>query len=443
MIPALLEAGVQVVLVDNIHFDRCVQDYPFSTGENLFPPNPADQRMPNTTVTHWVGLQGVWDPSKVSVPYGYQPHYVQYTDPVTGLVSSIIAFPGARYEGVEDARGGFGALDYAYVMGQLAFANTDEAHPVFVMLAHDGDNYGGGTDSYYQGNWQSMISWLQSDSSFECSTVADYMQQYPPSVDDIIHVEDGSWSGANNGDPLFLKWNPDWFSPVYEPERNSFLVMIAGMNRVLTANTIAPYGSLENVLQGTGTATEKALHFMLVSQASDYEYWPTVQQWNSDPTIGVNTACIFADQVITGNSQAETTPPTIFLPQREFWNPGAVNWNPGKPDPAVFGISTAVYDVSGVAMVTLYTLFSYGVTAPTPAMLLYSAPGRWVTTILQPTAAVPSQTDPLPNYIANLYTTNVTCGICGGLISYYVMATDSINNVQRSPIQHVYVPSQK
>lgn len=440
MIPALLAAGVKAVLVDNIHFDRCVQNYPFSTGENLFPPNPADQRMPNSTVKNWVGLNGVWDPSKVSVPYGYQPHYVQYTNPITGEVSKIIAVPGARYEGVEDARGGFGALDYQNVMGQLAFANTDPNHPVLVMMAHDGDNYGGGTNSYYQNNWQNMVSWLQGNQAFQCTTVADYLQQYPPAADDVIHVEDGSWSGANNGDPLFLKWNPNFFSPVYEPERNSFQVMVAGMNRVLTAQTIAPYSSLENILAGTGTATEKALHFMLVSQASDYEYWPTILQWNSDATIGVNAACVYADQVIATGQ--DTTPPTVFLPQREFWNPGAVNWNPSKPDPAIFAISTAVYDVSGLVSVTLSTFFSPGLMAPTPAMMVYSFTSAWNNTVLQPSPRFPSQTVPLPTYIADLYTTNVTCGACGGLISYYVTAIDTKKNTQQSPLQYVYVPRQ-
>jgi len=45
-------------------------------------------------------------------------YWVQYTDPATGVVSRVIAVPGARYEGVEDGRGGFGAFQYQAVMSQ-------------------------------------------------------------------------------------------------------------------------------------------------------------------------------------------------------------------------------------------------------------------------------------------------------------------------------------
>ena len=31
----------------------------------------------------------------------------------------------------------------------------------------------------------------------------DYLGMYPPDPNDVIHVEDGSWSGADNGDPEF------------------------------------------------------------------------------------------------------------------------------------------------------------------------------------------------------------------------------------------------
>jgi len=71
--------------------------------------------------------------------------------------------PGARYEGVEDGRGGFGAFLYQQVMSQYAFANTDPARPMLVLLAHDGDNYGGGTDSYYHGNFDNFVNWIKSD----------------------------------------------------------------------------------------------------------------------------------------------------------------------------------------------------------------------------------------------------------------------------------------
>jgi hypothetical protein len=147
----------------------------------------------------------VWAPSKVSAPFGYRPYWVQHTDPATGEVSRIIAVPGARYEGVEDGRGGFGALDYQQVMSQYASANTNSSRPMLVVLAHDGDNCmwafilpslcpfclashiplllsfnrktdGGGTDSYYHSNFNNFVSWAQGvKGQFECTTIEDYL----------------------------------------------------------------------------------------------------------------------------------------------------------------------------------------------------------------------------------------------------------------------------
>ena len=83
MIPALREAGIEWVMVDNIHFDRARSDYPYTAASNLVPPNPAEQR--NTTGdVNWVQLNNIWAPSQVSAPWGYQPHRVEYVDPATG-----------------------------------------------------------------------------------------------------------------------------------------------------------------------------------------------------------------------------------------------------------------------------------------------------------------------------------------------------------------------
>jgi hypothetical protein len=224
-------------------------------------------------------------------------------------------------------------------MSQYAFANTNASRPMVVLMAHDGDNYGGGTEEYYHENWDNFINfvqvnkdWIQGEKrgrdnrrreqeetgrkkgmitffsscsqtkgvNFECTTVEDYLARFPVPENDIIHVEDGSWSGENGrplllfflpyssstfithftffllmsiiiGDPLFMKWNPDFFNPQYDPERTSWAVLTAGVNRILTANSITPWGSLSNILSGQGSVIETAWHYFLCGQASDYE----------------------------------------------------------------------------------------------------------------------------------------------------------------------------
>jgi hypothetical protein len=71
-----------------------------------------------------VQLSNLWAPSRVSVPFGYQPHYAQHVDPETGAISRIVAVPAARYEGNEDGRGGYGAFLYDRVMDAYLPDNT-------------------------------------------------------------------------------------------------------------------------------------------------------------------------------------------------------------------------------------------------------------------------------------------------------------------------------
>jgi len=437
IIPALLEAGIEWVLVDNIHFDRAHIEYPWNSGSNLYPPNPADQR--NNQTTYWIQLNDIWAPGKVSAPFGYRPYWAEYVDPENGKSSRLQIIPGARYEGVEDGRGGFGAFLYQQVMSQYEFANTDSKRPMIVLLAHDGDNYGGGSDGYYHGNFDSFVSWAQSvESNFECTTVDDYLNRFPVPKEEIIHVEDGSWSGANNGDPQFSKWNANFFSPLYDPDRNSWAVITAASNILLTAQSIAPYSSLSNILSGTGSLTEQALHYFLCGQASDYWYWPTDEIWNSDPTLASNYAIPLAQKVIA--SGKDNVGPTIFLPQRQFWNPGSINWNSKKPDPSDFGIWTVAYDLSDINSCLLNIRVTPNQKTPSSDNFLYNG-GNW--TII-PMLKVPlvgnlaPQTNPLPLVIADMYQADVV-GITYSLIDYYVSAVDSKGNKNKSPIQHVWV----
>ncbi|NUN70655.1 MAG: T9SS type A sorting domain-containing protein [Bacteroidetes bacterium] len=428
MVPALADEGIEWALVDNVHFDRAAKNYPFNTGGNLYEPNKADQVNPDPA--DWVQLNGLWAPTKNSAAWGRRPHYVQYVDPVTGTSKKIIAVPADRYMGNEDGRGGFGALNYENVMSQLESYNTDPAHPILIVLHHDGDNYGGGTDSYYGSNFQNFVNWVKANPTrFVCTTIQDYLQQYPPAADDIIHIEDGSWSGADNGDPEFKKWNGDPYNG-YSPDRNSWGIITAAKNIVFTAHQIAP----------NDANTLNAWKYLLNAEASDYWYWDGSQNgiWDSHPARGANQAVQYAQQVLGTGS--DLTPPTIYLPQREPYNPGATEWNIAQPSD--FTVWTYVYDVKGLKSVTLrYRLDADGTNSLSTIHNETYAGGSDVsswTDIAMTGVARPSQTDPAPLVKAKEFTAEIK-GINDKLLDYYVEAEDSSGNIARSPIQHVWV----
>jgi len=82
MIPALLDEGIEWVMVDNIHFERACENYPFNTGGNIYEPNKSDVMNPNPG--DWIQLNGLWAPTPVSAQWSRQPHYASYIDPSTG-----------------------------------------------------------------------------------------------------------------------------------------------------------------------------------------------------------------------------------------------------------------------------------------------------------------------------------------------------------------------
>ncbi|MBW7872713.1 MAG: T9SS type A sorting domain-containing protein [Ignavibacteriales bacterium] len=429
MIPALVDEGLNWVLIDNVHFDRAAKGYPFNTGGNIYEPNKAD--VLNSDPNDWIQLQNIWAPTKISAAWGHRPHFVEYVDPNTGQKYRMIAVPASRYLGNEDGRGGFGALSYEAVMSQFEPYNTDPRHPILIVLHHDGDNYGGGTDSYYGSNFQNFVNWLAANPSrFVCTTIEDYLQMFPPDANSVIHVEPGSWSGADNGDPEFKKWLGDPGGDGYSPDINSWGVLTAAQNFVHTAEQVDP----------NSQNTQSAWKYLLVSESSDYWYWDGSLGgiWDSNPTRGANQAVSFASQVIA--NATDNTPPTIFIPQREPYNPGGTEWN--QQMPSDFKVWTYAYDVSGLSSVKLYyrkDLDGVNSTASTDNEIYAGGPevGEWVSVEMTGTSKI-SMTNPAPTVKAKEYSATVA-GFSNKLIDYYVEATDSRGNVARTPIQHVWV----
>ncbi len=429
-IPALVDEGLEWVLVDNIHFERASANCPVGDATNLYRPNPADVRNPDPN--DWQGLNGVWCPSKISGAWAHKPHYVSYTDPSTGVSKKIIAVPTSRYLGNEDGRGGFGALNYESVLSQLAAANTDPAHPILVVLHHDGDNFGGGTDSYYGSNFQNFVDWLKGNSNFECTTVQDYLDMFPVANNDVIHIEDGSWSGADNGDPQFKKWNgdPGTYSGAigtYSPDRNSWGVMTAAKNIMETAEKINP----------TAQGTKDGWKYYLNGQTSCYWYWDGTEIWDSNParaaTLAVNAA------LATAKSGTDATAPSMYIPQRIPYNPGGIEWTSVGYMPTDFKVWSYVYDMSGLASVTLKyrTSTSTKVSADNLTYAGGATVSSWTSIVMTPTS-IASITNPVPTYKADEYSGMIT-GLKNKLVDYYIEATDAKGNVQKSDIFSVWV----
>ncbi len=427
IIPALVDEGLKWVLVDNIHFDRACEGYPYSTSGNLIEPNKADVQNPNPN--DWVQLNGLWAPTRNSARWGRQPHYVEYVNPSTGEKKRIIAVPADRYLGNEDGRGGFGALNYEAVLSQLESFNTDPQHPILVVLHHDGDNYGGGSESYYNNNFQNFVNWLLANPNrFVCTTIEDYLEMFPPDTNDVIYVEDGSWSGADNGDPEFKKWLGDPDANNYSPDRNSWAVLTAAKNFVETALSINP----------DDIRSKLALDYLLVAQSSDYWYWDGSLNgiWDSHPTRSANQAITMAQQV----AGVDNVSPTIFSPQREPYNPGGTEF--GIPQQNDFKVWTYVFDKSGLKSVKLKYRYDYdGVNSKSSIDNETYAGGPevsdWVEVEMN-SVFIPSQTNPQPLYKAREYFAEIT-GFNNKLIDYYVEAIDSFDNIGRSEIKHFWV----
>ena len=431
MIPALVKEGLQWVMVDNVHFDRATDGYPWVKGVSIVEPNKAD--ILNTNPSDWAHIDGLYCPGHISAGWGHRPHWIKYVDPTDGREYRMVAVPTSLVYGNEDGRGGFGALQYEKCISQLEPYNNDPQHPILVVLHHDGDNHGGGSASYYGSNFQNFVNWLKANPSrFECTTVQDYLDQFPPADDDVIHVESGSWWGAG-AEPEFNKWNGDkgtypGASEPYSPDHNSWGIITAASNHVKTAAAIAP----------DNADVKAAWDDLMCGETSCYWYWDGTEQWDSKPATAANLAVNRVASLVAGGE--DKTGPSIYHPQREPYNPGATEWDVVKPSD--FTVWSYVYDLSGLRSVKLkYRLDKDGVNPLSSNQNETYAGGdevgEWQEVNMTP-KSIPSITNPLPRYKAEEYSGEIK-GVKKALVDYYIEATDNKGNVSRSMILHVYV----
>ncbi len=414
MIPSLKQAGVKAVIYDSIHHFRACQGYPYAgASEGMLPPNPADQV--NPSVNDWLQLHGIWGPSKIS-PQLLKPCLLYYVDH-TGERHEIIGVPAERYLGNEDARGGYGALQYEKVMGQIydrinETHSYDPAHPPFFLLHSDGDNYGGGADSYYTCNTGRLVEMCQHDPRFQLVTIKDYLQQFPVDPKNAVHLEPGSWAGADNGDPQFTKWF-SWAEKDYSPDLNSWAVLTALQNLVY---------SLEDTNHDKDLVS-RLKRLLYTAETSCYWYWTGQDVWDAQVTNATNKSVAMAQSAMANLANKDMTGPTIFVPWIRPANPGGKDWGQGGLRDAAREATcrTLVYDVAGLKKVIFHYQQADGSTKKQLEM--------------ENRGAYPSRTN--PSIIATQYQVIIPPG--SGNLRYYVEAIDTRGNVSYSPVGRIFI----
>ena len=455
MIPALVDEGLEWVLVDNGHFDRACQNYPWVDATSIRP-NPSDQINPDpaTLGSQWVQLNNVWAPSKVSAPWGYQPHKVKYVNPATGVEQKMTAVPAGRYEGNENGRGGYGAFKPENVWGTHVNngVNNNAQRPMLIVCHSDGDNYGMLNADAYNGQHGNFLSMVQSDARFDHSSVQDYLDMYPTPDNDLIHVEPGSWIGIDGGTPYFDKWvenNPGFRGdPNEHPDMWSWSMIVAAQNRVIHADRLESGYTMNDVQWGIGSDTAKAWHFYLQAETSCHWYWDydRANPWDGNTTRGCNMAVAEADKVIARHPGNDPMGPSIFPPQRTIWNPGGKHWNETTNQPTTFQVWSFIHDASGVAEARVFVRQDNDGANPISEndneVFAHNASkvGPWsqiaMSSSWYPAGKGPMVPDPAAR--AMKYQATVS-GYNNALLDYYIEAVDTAGNTNRSEIKHVWV----
>ncbi len=464
MIPILNKMGIAWTPVSNEHLARSCADFPLvlgSGGVNCDIPNLADQIDPAQGAASYQrsSISVGCGPTQV-MPFGFQLHYARYVDPNTGTSSVIILVPSDQTFGWDDSYS-------TWSLGLIAplAALNNPAKPSLVLCAHDGDNAWGGGSSYYDEWVPEMASTAVSD-GYEPTTIEQFISDWPPATNDIVHVEDGGWvnPAGDFGSPSYINWNwpPSYADSngnnVVDPsigvtsKGDNWRVIIATENRVETAQQIS--GITPNVDQvrdpgsfsGTPNAVELGWHYCCGSLDSGFMYYGCNGDECERAIVAQSNACRNVDSVIAANPTADTTPPTVFLPQRSPWNPGGTNFGVQygyqvtvAPN-SDFWVWTYAYDVSGITNVSLMLRVN-GTNPPTSDQFKTYAggplAGAWQTTGMTK-RVTPDSSGYTPQYMADYYYTQVTT-ISNAFVDYYVSATDSYGNTYKSPIQHVWV----
>jgi hypothetical protein len=462
MIPVLNRLGIAWTVVANNHLARTCPDMPVVTGsggEMCDLPNAADQINPAQGAGNFQRAQidRGCSPTQV-MPFGFQLHYARHVDPNTGAESKIILAPSDQVFGWKDS---YSTWDLGLV-APLA-ARNNPAKPALVLCAHDGDNAWSGGSSYYN-EWVPQMAGGAASRGYEPTTVEQFINDFPPATNDIVHVEDGGWVFADSdfGSPSFINWNwpPSYAGSsgnVVDPsigvtdKGDNWRVIIATENRVKTAQQISGLTNRVDQVRDPGSysttpnSVELGWHYYLAGLDSGFVYYGCTADECLRAIVAQSNSCRNVDSLLS-NPASDATPPTVFLPQRHPWNPGGTNFGVQYGYKTVvaansdFWIWTYAYDVSGISNVTLHVRGD-GTNPPTSDQFKTYAGGTgagvWQATNMTRRVAGDSS-GYTPQYLADYYYVKVA-GISNAFVDYYVSATDAHSNTYKSPIQHVYV----
>ena len=462
MIPVLNKVGIAWTVIANNHLSRTCPDMPVVTGsggEMCDLPNAADQINSAQGAGNYrtLSIDRGCSPTQV-MPFGFQLHYGRYVDPNTGAESKIILAPSDQAFGWKDS---YSTWDLGLIAPVAARNNP--AKPSLVFCAHDGDNAWSGGSSYYN-EWVGQMASTAVSDGYEPTTIEQFINDFPPATSDVVHVEDGGWVFADGdmGSPSFINWNwpPSYSSNganVVDPslgvtdKGDNWRVIIATENRVKTAQQIS--GITPNLDQvrdpgsfsTTPNGVELGWHYYLGSLDSGFVYYGCHDDECLRAIVAQSNAVRNVNSYLSSLA-SDTTPPTVFIPQRSPWNPGGTNFGVQYGYKTVvapnsdFWVWTYAYDVSGITNVSLL-IRNNGTNPPTSDQFKTyaggSLAGAWQANSMTQRVTADSS-GYTPQYLADYYYSKVT-SISNAFVDYYVSATDAHGNVYKSPIQHVWV----
>lgn len=470
LIPSLVEAGYEWVIVPNNHISRACENYQYSKyGDNNTPPNKADQI--NPPQDNWFKMQvSRGCAPNNAYPYSFRPHYAKYVDPESGKEHKIIVVPSAMAMSWMDGYECYSTND----MNQISGAG-DPQHPILVILAHDGDNAFGGGYSYYMECVKNLVGQAVQQ-GYEPTSIQQYLHDYPVDENDVVHVEDGAWINASGdfGDPTFVNWNWPLFAENgsfnvtdgWSDKQRHYAITTAIENWVETAEAVSGGVRKEQVQspQSDATPAEVAWHHYLPALTSGYLYYGTgTLDMCLKSTIAGNSAIWWAKQALKGSYQ-DTTAPSVWRPYRLPYNPGSYQygslthyqWQMQSTD---FYVYTFVFDVSGVKRVQLFVREDKDGVNPLDENYneVYTCNNNyvsnWVTFDMVKREfpkgnfynwkgnCFQGLTD-LPESIGDEYYFQVK-GYRKVLLDYYIEAEDIHGNVMKTDIFHVWVGNQQ